>query len=327
MANKEKKGFRPGLYGVVSGVVIAAVLVIMTIFAFTTRYTAFSPEKVAQAYTDSVVQTADGYNSQKVTLIAKNQKHGNFIINAYMKPYINDGDDIKKADFVGTGTDEELKAIDTVYNTMYDVYVSLLSQYGYDNYDALYSNYFKALSETRKAVYGDEYMDTEYMFGAFESNVNTYAEYVAGAPEKLAADGKTVIKPAQSGAYEDIFGKDYKLTCQTVETKALSSDEVTAYLSDYESRIKPVVDGAEAKADAFGLTDTDDKAFKSDFVNAYANLDSSKDINAVDECTVEVKDQNGNVVASQKLYIVQIGKSWYVDNTNCDTSGLYFLVK
>ncbi|MGN0458410.1 MAG: hypothetical protein ACI4IL_05515 [Eubacterium sp.] len=324
MANKEKKGFSPALYGVVSGIVIAVILVVMTIFAFTTRYTAFSPDKVAQSYTDAVVQTADGYNSQKVTLIAKNQKHGNFIINAYMKPYINDGDNVKQADFVGTGTEKEQQAIDTVYNTMYEEYVNLLNQYGYDNYDAVYSNYFEKLSKTRQEIYGDEYMDTEYMFGAFESNVNTYAEYVAGADTKYAADGKTVVKKAQAGVYDDIFGKDYKLTCQTVETKELTADEVKAYVEEYSARIKPVVEDAEAKADAYGLTDTEDKTFKSDYIQAYKNLDSTDAISAVDLCTVEVKDQNENVVATQKLYIVKIGNSWYVDNTNCDTSALYF---
>lgn len=324
MANKEKKGFNPAVYGVITGIVVAAILVVLTIFAFTTRYTAFSPDKVAQNYTDSVVQTADGYNSQKVTLIAKNQKHGNFIVNAYMKPYINDGDDVKQAEFVGKGTKEEQEAIDTVYNTMYDEYVSLLNQYGYDDYDELYSRYFAKLSDTRKAVYGDEYMDTEFMFGAFESNVNTYAEYVAGADEKLAADNETVIKEAQKGVYEDLFGADFKLTCETVETKELTDNEVKAYVEEYSARIKPFVDSAEAKADTFGLVDEEKKTFKSDFVNAYKNLDCTDSISAVDLCKVEVKDQNGKVVTTQELYIVKIGNSWYVDNTNCNTSALYF---
>ena len=45
---KEKKGFRAGAYSVIACVTVAVVLVLMTIFAFTIRYTAFSPEKVAQ---------------------------------------------------------------------------------------------------------------------------------------------------------------------------------------------------------------------------------------------------------------------------------------
>ena len=90
MADKTetKKAFKPGLYAVIAGVVVAVVLVVITIFAFTSRYTAFSPEKVAQAYTDTIVQTGDGYNAYKNTLVSKNAKFGNFIIDAYMKPYI-----------------------------------------------------------------------------------------------------------------------------------------------------------------------------------------------------------------------------------------------
>lgn len=324
MANKEKKGFRPGLYGVIAGIIVAAILVVLTIFAFTTRYTAFSPEKVAQSYTDSVVQTGDGYNSQKVTLIAKNQKHGNFIINAYMKPYINDGDDVKKADFVGKGTKEEQDAIDKVYSTMYDEYVNLINSYGYDNYNAIYSTYFAKLAETRKAVYGDEYMDTEYMFGAFESNVNTYAEDMAGADVQYAADGKTVVKEAKNGKYTELFGKDYKLTCEVAETTELNSNDVKAYVEGYKTRIGAFIDFAKAQADILGLEDKEDDTRKSDFIDAYEKLDCAEDISAVDLCVVEVKDQNDKVVATQELYIVKIGKSWYVDNTNCDTTALYF---
>ena len=50
---KEKKGFNAALYAVVAGIVVAVALVLITIFAFTTRYTGFSNEKVAQAYVDT----------------------------------------------------------------------------------------------------------------------------------------------------------------------------------------------------------------------------------------------------------------------------------
>mgnify|MGYP001494858272 CR=1 FL=1 len=56
---KEKKGFNAALYAVVAGIVVAVALVLITIFAFTTRYTGFSNEKVAQAYVDTIVQTGD----------------------------------------------------------------------------------------------------------------------------------------------------------------------------------------------------------------------------------------------------------------------------
>ena len=85
---KEKKGFNAALYAVVAGIVVAVALVLITIFAFTTRYTGFSNEKVAQAYVDTIVQTGDGYNAYKNTLVSKNQKFGKFVTNAYMLPYI-----------------------------------------------------------------------------------------------------------------------------------------------------------------------------------------------------------------------------------------------
>ena len=125
---KEKKGFNAALYAVIAGIVVAVLLVLITIFAFTTRYTGFSAEKVAQAYVDTIVQTGDGYNAYKNTLVSKNQKFGNFVINGYMKPYINE--DAEKASFVGTGSDEEITKTDEVYDTMYEYYVGLVAKYG-----------------------------------------------------------------------------------------------------------------------------------------------------------------------------------------------------
>ena len=245
---KEKKGFKTGAYSIIACVTVAVVLVLMTIFAFAIRYTAFSPEKVAQFYTDTVVQTGDGYNAYKNTLVSKNQKYGDFVINAYMLPYVNDSDDVKQADFVGTGNDKEAAAIDEVYNTMYDYYVELLSTCGLDNYDEFYNNYFAKLSEVRNAVYGDEYMDTEFMFGAFQSNVDRYGKSLTGTERKLAQDEKTVIQEESTGVYQEKFGKDYKFTTTVKECNELSADEAKAYVEEYSARIKPVAESGAAKA-------------------------------------------------------------------------------
>lgn len=333
---KEKKGFKIGIYSVVSGVVIAVVLVLLTIYAFTTRYTAFSPEKVAQSFTDTIVQTGDGYNAYKVTLVSKNAKYGDFIIDAYMAPYVNDGDDVKQADFVGTGSQEEADSIDKVYNTMYDYYIELMNTYGYDDYDSIFNNYFAKLKEVRNQVYGDEYMDTEYMFGAFESNVDTYAKSLTGTEETLAEDGKTVLQEESVGKYQTMYGEDYKLTSTTVNCQELTDDEVKTYIAEYKNRITPVAESGEAKADSFGIVDTTKETkllgiipqkkeikTKTNMVDAFKNLDCSDSISAVDLCTVEVKTEDGSVVAVQQVYVVEIGNSWYVDNTNVDTSGLY----
>lgn len=318
-----KKEFKAGLYAVISGVIVAVVLVLLTIFAFTTRYTAFKPEKVAQTYVDTIVQSGDGYNAYKNTLVSKNQKYGDFIINAYMLPYVNDGDDVKQAEFVGKGSEEETKAIDTVYETMYDYYVEFINTYGYDDYDSIFSNYFAKLSDVRKEVYGDEYMDTDYMFGAFEANVSAYGRSLTGADETLAADGKTVLQEATKGIYQEMYGDDYKLTATVKECTALSEEEAKTYVAEYQERITPVAQSGAEKADEFGLVDSEDSTPKSSMTSAFEKLDCSNDISAVDKCVVEVTLANGTVVAAQELYVVQIGNSWYVDNTNVDTSALY----
>lgn len=319
---KEKKGFNAALYAVVAGVVVAVVLVLITIFAFTTRYTGFSADKVAQAYVDTIVQTGDGYNAYKNTLVSKNQKFGNFVINAYMLPYINE--DAKKASFVGTGTDEEIAKTDEVYDTMYDYYVELLQKYGLDNIDAVFNDYFAKLSEVRKEVFGDEYMDTDFMFSVFESNVSNYGKSLTGTEKELGADDKTVIQEATTGKYQKMFGKDYKFTATVKESTPLSDSEKDAYVKEYKERIAPVAASGEAKAEKFGLKDTDKKHTpKSDMIGAFEKLDCSNDISAVTKCNVDVTLADGTVVASQQVYVVKIGKTWYVDNTNVDTSGLY----
>lgn len=319
---KEKKGFNAALYAVVAGIVVAVALVLITIFAFTTRYTGFSNEKVAQAYVDTIVQTGDGYNAYKNTLVSKNQKFGKFVTNAYMLPYINE--DAEKASFVGTGTDEEIAKTDEVYDTMYDYYVELLQKYGLDDIDAVFNDYFAKLSEVRKEVFGDEYMDTDFMFSVFESNVSKYGKSLTGTEEELGADDKTVIQKATTGKYQKMFGKDYKFTTTVKNSTDLSDSEKDAYVKEYKERITPVAALGEAKAEKFGLKDTDKKHTpKSDMIGAFKNLDCSEDISAVTKCDVDVTLADGTVVASQQVYVVKIGNTWYVDNTNVDTSGLY----
>lgn len=324
---KSKKGFNTGLYGVIAGVLVAAILVGMTVFAFTTRYNAFSPEKVAQSYADTIVQTGDGYNALKVSLVSKNQKFGNFVINAYMAPYVNDNKGKKKGEKkieqnkeIGTGSKKEAKLLDTVYNTMYDYYDELMKTVGLQNYDEFYSIYFAKLKEVRVAVLKDDYMDTDFMFSVFESNVQTYANKLTGTKKVLADDKKTVIQKASTGAYQELYGKKYKLTTTVTDTKELPADEVKAYAKDYKDRVVPIIQKSETVADT--LDDKKSEAMKS----AFENLNVADSIEAVDECTVEVTNQNGDVVANTKVYVVRIGNSWYVDNSNTDTAPLYITV-
>lgn len=341
MANKDKKGFNAGVYAVATSIILAVVLVIMTIFSVATKYTAFSPEKIAQSYVDGIVQTGDGYNAYKVTLVSKNQKYGDFIIKAYMSPYVNDGEDVKQADFVGTGSEAEQKAIDDVYNTMYSYYVELVRSDGWDNYDAVFSKYFARLAEVRKAVYGDEFMNTEFMFGAFEANVQNYANSLTGTKRTFSPDNKKVLSEETIGAYQMMFGEIqkvetenivdgkkqtvieeqpvYKLTTEVKSCKELSEADTKAYVEEFSKRIKSVAESGEAKADKFGLKDENKDAM----VDAFKNLDCAEDISSVAKVSLEVTEQNGKTVATQELYVVKIGSSWYVDNTNINTSALY----
>ena len=259
---KTKKGFRAGLYGVVSGILVAAILVGITVFAFTTRYNAFSPEKVAQSYADTIVQTGDGYNALKVSLVSKNQKFGNFVINAYMAPYVNDNSGKKKDEpkveqnkAIGTGSKEETELLDQIYNTMYVYYEELMATVGLENYDEFYSRYFDMLKQVRVAVLGDDYMDTEFMFSVFESNVQTYSNKLTGTKKKLAADKKTVLQKETTGIYQEMYGKDYKLTTTVTNTKELSADEVKAYADEYKIRIQPLIENGKSKASALANED------------------------------------------------------------------------
>lgn len=343
---KEKKSFKAGAYAVFAGVVVAVILVVLTIFAFTTRYTAFSPEKVAQVYTDTIIQTGDGYNAYKNTLVSKSMKYGDFIRAAYMKPFVNDGKEVKKADFVGTGNEQEQKAIDEVYNTMYAYYVELINTVGLDDYDTIFNSYFAKLVEVRHQVYGDDYMDTEFMFGAFETNVDTYGKSLTGTDRVIASDNKTITQEKTEGVYQKMYGTEteveaedvidgkkqkvketklvYKLTSAVKECNELSADEVKAYVDEYSARIKPVAALGEAKADRYGLVDSDKKNKpKSAMIDAFAGLDHTDEITSVAKAVVEVTLDDGTVVATQELYVVKIGNSWYVDDTNVDTSSLY----
>lgn len=242
---KEKKGFNAALYAVIAGIVVAVLLVLITIFAFTTRYTGFSAEKVAQAYVDTIVQTGDGYNAYKNTLVSKNQKFGNFVINGYMKPYINE--DAEKASFVGTGSDEEITKTDEVYDTMYEYYVGLVAKYGLDDIDDVFNDYFAKLVEVRKEIFGDEYMDTDFMFSVFESNVTKYGKSLTGTEEEYGADGKTVIQEASTGKYQEIYGNDYKFTATVKECTELTDTEKDAYIKEYKERITPVASSAKQR--------------------------------------------------------------------------------
>ena len=312
---EKKSGFKPGVYAGVAIIAVAAILGILTVFSVKTKYTGFSDVKTATFYVDTIVQKADGYNAYKQTLVSKNQKYGDFIINAYMAPYINDGDEVEQREFADT--EEEASVKTPLYNAMYDYYIELISTYGWDDYDNVFSHYFAKLAEERKARYGDDYMDTEFMFGVFEANVAQYGKEVAGAEEEIGADGKTVIQEEIIGTYQNMYGEDYTFT--TTVTATENVEDVAAYVAQLKERIAPLASSGQERATQFGLDADKTEAM----VSAYEKLECADDISAVTLCTVEVTLADGAQIASVPVYVVQIGKSWYVDNTNVDTTALY----
>ncbi len=104
---KKEKGFNLKLYATAAFFAVLAALVLITVFTFKAKYTAYHPEEVARNYVDTIAQTGDGYNAYKNALISKSQKYGDFIRAYYMNPVIyrdtayKPGDDIKKCGYKG----------------------------------------------------------------------------------------------------------------------------------------------------------------------------------------------------------------------------------
>lgn len=307
MAVKEKT-FNTKIYAVIAFFVVAAILAVATVFTFSSKYTAFKPEKVAQAYVDTIVQKGDGYNAYKYALMSKSEKFGDFIRQYYMYPIIykdagyKPGDDTK--DLKGLN-DEALQSDKTknddgslagqVIDTMYPYYVELMETYGWDNYDAVFTNYFAKFQEERAKAFGDNYLDDEVMFTALESNVATYGDGLTGTEDTYDSNTKMQLTKKSIGVYEKKYGEDYKFTATTKDTKPVENLEQYVVSMDAD------------KLATYGV--------------------SAEDISAADTCTVEVALADGTVVATQEVNVVQIGNTWYVDNTTTSASGLYNFYK
>lgn len=321
----KKKEFKAGTYAVLVGIVLAVVLTALTIYAFTTRYTGFSGEKVAQQYVDTIVQTGDGYNAYKNTLVAQNPKikYGDFIRRAYMVPFVNEkdenGNDIPQADFVGTGSEEEQEKIDEVYNAMYTYYLQLLKQYGWDNYDAFYTQYFTMLKGMREAVYEDDYMDMDYMFAVLEANVATYGESLTGVEEQIAQDGKTVLREASTGKYQEMYGENYRLITEVMNFTEYSENEAEQYAVSFQNRITPLIEAGKEKAEAAEL----DEESTNNMIDAFEKLDCSDQFEKIGKVTIRVSLEDGTPLAEQDIIVVKIGNCWYVDNTGTSTTNFY----
>lgn len=308
MAEKEtKKGFNYKLYAIIAFFVVAAILAATTAFAFEQKYIAFDPQKTALNYADTIFQRGDGYNAYAYTISAKSEKYGDFIRIYYMYPLIYPGyevgmDSKEFKELKKNGYDNEKYQSETTLNddgtlagklaeAMYPYYVELIKTYGWDDYDSIYKNYFSRLVEERKAIFGDEFLNDEVMFTAFESNVSTYGNAVTGTERVLGEDEKTVIQEKSIGLYQEEYGEDYKITSSVVSAAPVEE------LASYKSSLDPAV------LETYGIT--------------------ADDISDAQKVTVQAALEDGTVIASLDVYVVQIGRTWYVDNTTTVTNDFY----
>ena len=296
--NKTAKESNFKLYAVIVFFSVLAALIAIVYTTFVSRYTAFHPEEVAKTYVDTIVQTGDGYNAYKNSLLSKSRKYGDFIREYYMYPLIEKG----AKDGVEGFNDDSYKGEKTLnddgslqgqlIDTMYPYYEELVAKNGWDNYDLVYTSYFDKLVAERKAIFGDDYMSDEVMFTALEANVRTYGEMLTGTEDVFDENTGMQTSFETEGAYEKAFGEDYRIVTEVTGETDL---DLAAYLSE-----------------------VDDKALES------YNL-TKEDISAVKELTVKVSC--ADKATEVKVVAVQIGRSWYVDSAKTATAALYSFAK
>lgn len=303
---QKEKSLNVKLYALVAFLAVAAALVLIVVFTFKSRYPAFHPQQVAAEYVDTIVQTGDGYNAYKTSLVSKNYKYGDFIRANYMNPIIyreagyKPGDSTKNLkgfndkSYMGEKTVSDDGSLQGQLNdAMYDYYLELTAG-GWDNYDKIFTDYFNRLVEVRRELYGDDYMTDSIMFSALESNVMRYGKSLTGTETVIDKNTNKELSHQATGLYETAFGEDYRLICTANEGEDISLD---AYLAE-----------------------TDGEALKAYKVE-------NGDISAAKKYTVTVKNQKDEEVARTDITVVKIGSSWYVDNTKADTSALYSFCK
>lgn len=308
MAKKEKT-FNTKLYAAIVFFLMAGILATITVTTYKNRYNGFSPEKVASAYAESIVNRGDGYNAYKNTIISKNYKYGDYIREYYMYPVIYRDAGYKPGDsrdnlkgyndesYIGDMTTTDTGSLQgQVIDTMYPYYVGLLEENnGWDNYDIIFSKYFAKLVEVREEIFGDKYMTDEIMFTVLEANVSTYGDSLTGTEEELDANTGVKLSEKSEGLYEKAFGEDVNLICTVKSVKA--TENAQEYIA--------------------GIDKTALETYKV----------SADDIEDVKICTVEVSANGSTVVNSLEIPVIRIKDTWYVDNTNVDTSELYSFYK
>lgn len=305
---KNSKALNTKMYAVIVFFVVAGLLATITVTTYKSRYNGFSAEKMAIAFTESIVNRGDGYNAYKNTVVSKNYKYGDYIREYYMYPVIyrdcdykpgDDRDDLKgynDESFKSEKTLNDTGALSgQVIDTMYPYYVQLIEENnGWDNYDLIFTSYFDKLIEVRENVFGDKYMTDEIMFTALEANVSTYGDSLTGTDEII--DENTGLKTSEKsvGLYEKKYGEDYKITYKATNTFVY--EDISGYTDNLNTEV----------FDTYKVT--------------------KDDINDMATVTVDVLI-NDEVANTIEIHLLKIKDTWYVDNTTTKTAGLYELSK
>ena len=303
MKSKSKE-FNTKLYAVIVFFLVASILASITVLTYRSKYNGFSPEKVATAFTEAIVERGDGYNAYKNTIVSKNYKYGDYIREYYMYPVIyaesgykpgDNTDDMKglndEAYMSDKTKNDDGSLAGKVIDAMYPYYAQLMDDYnGWDNYDAIFTLYFAELVRVREEVFGDKYMTDEIMFTALEANVSSYGDSLTGTEEAYDENTNILISEKSVGVYEDAFGESYKFDYKVVSTEDIKD------LDDYK------------------------KSLDKDILATYKV--SIDDITKAKICTVSIT-ANGEEITTQDVVVVKIKSSWYVDNINTDTTALY----
>ena len=288
----KEKGFNFKLYAVISFVCVAAILALVCVTTFSAKYMAFHPERLAEFYVDTIVQTGDGYNAYKNTIVSKNMKYGDFIRKNYIDPVVNrDGNDYSSDEFKGEKTlSDDGTLSGELTEGMYAIYETLVGRYGWDDYDSIFSEYIETLVAVREDNFGDKFFDDEIFFTAFEANVSAFGKALTGTDEVYDENSGVKLSDKTEGIYQKLYGEDYRIIC---EAESFSEGS----LADYSTA-----------ADAEAL--------------AGYGIDVS-DIEGVATVLVKVSLDGGEELTECEVTLVKIGMSWYVDNLNTDTGCLY----
>ena len=290
----EKKGFNIKLYAVIAFFGVAAVLALVTVSTFSSKYIAFHPDKLAVAFVSTIAENGDGYNAYKNTIVSKSDKYGDFIRENYINPVVNsdaDGKGYSDEVYKGEKTlSDDGSLSGELIEKMYPVYEELIKAYGWDDYDSIFSGYIKELLVIREEIYGDKFFNDEVFFTAFEANVSQYGASLTGTEDVFDENTGVQLSEKSEGKYQKLYGEDYRFIIRADEVKSV---DVNEYLKNADEELYA----------SYGIDFTD--------------------INEAATVTVTVTEDE-TALAEIEIKLVKIGMSWYVDNTTTNTESLYF---